>query len=113
MTNYVGQFYRACQCGRRPAVAALSKVLPVVIYSGKSAWSALQEVHELIDRTLPVSKACATPLHVGLVTDCGTSRAAADAADRGPHSHGSNRVMMNSHPLNRVSVEGGASLMAS
>jgi len=54
MANYVGQFYRGLLV--RPEIRRLRRlpqVLPIVIYSGKGAWPAEEEVHELIDRTLP------------------------------------------------------------
>ena len=54
MANYVGQFYRGLL--KRPEIRELRRlpqVLPIVIYSGKAAWPAPDEVNELIDRTLP------------------------------------------------------------
>ena len=54
MANYVGQFYHGLV--RRPEVQTarrLPQVLPIVVYSGKAAWPARSDVHELIDRTLP------------------------------------------------------------
>lgn len=54
MANYVGQFYRGLLV--RPEIRRLRRhpqVLPIVIYSGKGAWPAAEEVHELIDRTVP------------------------------------------------------------
>ena len=54
MANYVGQFYHGLV--RRAEVQTarrLPQVLPIVVYSGKAAWPARSNVHELIDRTLP------------------------------------------------------------
>ncbi len=54
IANYVGQFYRGLLV--RPEIRKLRRlpqVVPIVIYSGKGAWPAEEEVHELIDRTLP------------------------------------------------------------
>ena len=54
MANYVGQFYHGLV--RRAEVQTarrLPQVLPIVVYSGKAAWPARSNVHELIDQTLP------------------------------------------------------------
>ena len=54
MANYVGQFYGGMV--KRADVSSaqrLPQVLPIVVYSGKAAWPARADVHELIDRTLP------------------------------------------------------------
>ncbi len=54
MLNYVGQFYRGLlpqQETRR--LRRLPQLLPIVIYTGKPAWSAPEEVHELLDQTVP------------------------------------------------------------
>ncbi len=54
MANYVGQFYRGLLARREIRQSRrLPQVLPIVIYSGKAAWPAAEEVNELIDRTLP------------------------------------------------------------
>ncbi len=54
MANYVGQFYRGLLARSEiRQLRRLPQVLPIVIYSGKGAWPAAEEVHELIDRTLP------------------------------------------------------------
>ena len=54
MANYVGQFYRGLLT--RPETCKLRRlpqVLPIVIYTGKAAWTAPEDVNDLLDRTLP------------------------------------------------------------
>ena len=54
MANYVGQFYRGLLT--RPEICKLRRlpqVLPIVIYTGKAAWTAPEDVNDLLDRTLP------------------------------------------------------------
>ncbi|MYC68075.1 MAG: Rpn family recombination-promoting nuclease/putative transposase [Acidobacteriia bacterium] len=54
MANYVGQFYRGLLARAEVRAARqLPQVLPLVVYSGKAAWPACADVHDLIDRTLP------------------------------------------------------------